>query len=141
MALNGAEQNRALLERFWTAMRSGDREGLRAVLAPDAVWRPPLYSMRVEGYAAREGVESICDMLIGGGGQSYERETLKIERMLSVADDVHGAIQFTVDGKARSGNDYNNVYVTTFRFEGGVIAEAWEHMDTAIWLQAVRGAA
>lgn len=134
-----AEQNRLLLERFWTAMRGADREGLRAVIAADAVWRPPLYAMRVEGYPPREGVESICDMLIGGGASSYKKETLRIERVLTVADDVHGAIQFSVEGVAQSGNDYNNVYVMTFRFQDGLIAEAWEHMDTGVWLRAVRG--
>ena len=133
-----AEQNRSLLERFWTAMRGADREALRSVLAPDAVWRPPLYAMRVDGHPAREGVESICDMLIGGGAKSYKKDTLKLERVLTVADDLHGAIQFTVEGKAQSGNDYNNVYVMTFRFHGGVIAEAWEHMDTGVWLRSVR---
>lgn len=137
--MSTAEDNRALLDRLWTAMRAEDRDGLRAVLAKDAVWRPPLYAMRIDGYAAREGVESICDMLIRGGNASYKKETLKVERTLTVADDQHGAIQFTVDGQAQSGNDYNNVYVITFRFQDGLVAEAWEHMDTGVWLRAVRG--
>ena len=47
MAPDIIDQHTQLLERFWRALTRGDREGLAAAFAEDAVWHIPPYYTRL----------------------------------------------------------------------------------------------
>jgi ketosteroid isomerase-like protein len=56
-----------------------------------------------------------------------------IERVMVAGDMV--AVQASLQAVMAEGADYDNDYVYLFRFEGPLIAEVWEYLDTAYFFE------
>ena len=134
--VTAVDQNRGLVGLFFKALRKGDKKGLRSVFSPDAVWHVP----QSGGIEDPSGVEAIIDLLTGAPFEFYRPETAKFHVDFLIVDDQHAALQFRMTCTTARDTAYDNLYVFSYRFADGVIAEGWEHTDTAYWQATVRGA-
>ncbi len=130
---NRVDRNRAAVEQFLRALRRGDREELSDCLQADAVWNIP----RSGGRPSPRGAEEIVALLTEAPGDFYRPETIRMEPDFLVVDEKHAALQFRMRCTTASGLPYDNIYVFSFRFVDGRIAEGWEHTDTAYWQRTV----
>jgi ketosteroid isomerase-like protein len=129
------ERNTAAVGSFFKALKSGNAEGLRAILLPDAVWNVP----KSGGIDSPRGADAVVALLTGAPHDFYRPETARFEMGFLVADAKSAALQFRMRCTTARDTPYDNLYVFTFRFDDGRIAEGWEHTDTAYWQSAVRG--
>jgi ketosteroid isomerase-like protein len=134
-----AAKHRGLLEDFVKALTSGDRNGVRACFKEDAVWHIPPYYVKFDGRRDSVGREEVVALLFASPAEFYKPETIKIDIHFMIADEKYGAYQFTNTCKTAKGEDYFNIYVFSFRFEDGLIAEVWEHIDSAYFNAQIHG--
>ncbi len=121
-----AEKHVSLLKSFVEAHSNHDQDGIRNCLKDNVVWHtPPSFGM-----GDIIGKESVIDLMFATAAEYYKMETMKFDVRFILVDETYGAIQLTMTCQTVSGGDYSNIYVLTFRFEDGLIAEAWENMDT-----------
>ena len=132
-------KHRIVLKSFVKALTSGDREGVRACFKDDAVWHVPPYYVKFDGRMDAVGKEGIIEILFATPAEFYKPDTIKINIHFIITDEGYGAFQFTNTCKTASGGDYFNIYVFTVRFEDGLIAEVWEHLDSAYFNAQVHG--
>lgn len=135
MTDNDIDKNTAIVEKFFKALRRGDRTQLREIFALEAIWHVPPSSELNTAY----GAEDISAMLTGAPQDFYRPETARIDHEFVVVGAEHAAAQFRMQCTTSRGTPYDNRYVFTFRFAGECIAEGWEHTDMAYWKAAVRG--
>jgi ketosteroid isomerase-like protein len=127
----GAKQNKELVERYFTAMQSGDPT-LPELLCDDVSWWAPP-SSPLGGL--HEGKAAVLE-LMSGGIDLYDANTpMQVEISQLVADDEWVAVQMTMDAKTAKGEDYRNHYHFAFRIRGGRICEVKEHFDTQYALE------
>ena len=136
---SNAAKNRSLLESFVKALTRGNKEGIGACFKDNAYWHIPPYYVTYGGREDVVGREGIVGMLGGLQFEFYKPETINIDTHFIIADETHGAFQFTNTCKTASGGDYFNIYVFTFRFDDGLIAEVWEHLDSAFFNAQIHG--
>ena len=122
----GASESKALVERYFAAMTSGD-PGLPDLLTDDVVWWVP-ESSPLGG--AHEGKAAVLK-LMSGGVDLYDPNTpmqLEIEQM--VADEEWVAVQLVLRARTAKGEDYRNHYHFAFRIRGEQICQVKEYLDT-----------
>ena len=139
MAADRVDQHKQLLEGFWKALTRGDRTGLAAAFAADGVWHIPPYYTRLSGEADARGRDAVVKLLTGDPARFYQVRTVQLDRIFLIADEQFGAIQFINRAKTVKDADYDNLYVFTFRFDAGRIAEGWEHLDSAWFNHVIHG--
>jgi ketosteroid isomerase-like protein len=139
MAADTVTHNKELLERFWKALTGGDREGLGAAFAEDAVWHVPPYYIRLSGEEDARGRDAVVKLFTQHSADFYQLRTMRMERIFLIADEQFGAIQFTNRAKTVKDKDYDNIYVFAFRFDAGLIVEGWEHLDSAWFNHIIHG--
>jgi hypothetical protein len=121
-----ADENKALVHRYFEAMSSGDSM-LPDLLADDVSWWVPP-SSPLGGL--HEGKAAVLQ-LMAGGIDLYDNTTpmrIQIDAMIAEGDWV--AVQATMDARTAKGEDYHNYYHFAFRVEAGKIREVKEHVDT-----------
>ena len=136
---SNAAENKSLLESFVKALTSGNKEGVGACFKDKALWHIPPYYVTYGGREDVVGREGIVELLCGLQFEFYKPETIRIDTHFIIADETHGAFQFTNTCKTARGGDYFNIYVFTFRFDDGLIAEVWEHLDSAQFNAQIHG--
>lgn len=122
----GASESKALVERYFAAMTSGDPD-LPDLLTDDVVWWVP-ESSPLGG--AHEGKAAVLK-LMSGGVDLYDPNTpmqLEIEQM--VADEEWVAVQLVLRARTAKGEDYRNHYHFAFRIRGEQICQVKEYLDT-----------
>ena len=133
------KKNKKLLESFVKAITRGNKEGIRACFKDNAQWHIPPYYVTYGGRADVVGREGIVGLLCAGPTEFYKPETIKLGTHFIIADEAYGAYQFTNTCKTAKGGDYYNINVFAFRFEDGLIAEVWEHIDSAFFNAQIHG--
>jgi uncharacterized protein (TIGR02246 family) len=125
------DTTRALIDDYHRALRTGDRARLLELLAPDAVWIPPVAAP----VARTEGAEAIADAL---GGQIVRDTfdlshpfTLEIRRIVVDGDVAVVQQRLTATAKA-SGMAYENEYCWVYEFRNGRLAVLEEYADTIV---------
>jgi len=125
------ETTRALIDDFYTALRTGDRARLLEILAPDAVWIPPTTAP----VARTEGAEAVADAL---GGQVV-RTTFDLSRPFGmevrrvVVDGDVAVVQQRITATAKAtGAAYDNEYCWVYEFRDGRLAVLEEYADTIV---------
>jgi len=134
-----SEKNRSVMKKFVNALTSGKRDGVRACFKEDALWHVPPYYVKFDGRKDAVGKEDIIEILFASPAEFYKPETIRIDTHFMIAEETYGAFQFTNTCKTATGGDYFNIYVFTFRFDDGLIAEVWEHLDSALFNAQVHG--
>jgi ketosteroid isomerase-like protein len=125
------ESTRSLIEGFYAALGKGDRSKLLELLAPDAVWIPPLSAP----IARTEGAEAIADAL---GSQIVRHMfdlskpfALEVRRILADGDVAVVQQRLTATAKA-TGLPYDNQYCWVYEVRDGRIAVLEEYADTIV---------
>jgi len=125
------EETRTLIEDFYTALRTANRARLLELLAPDAVWIPPVSAP----VARTEGAEAIVDAL---GGQIVRdmfdlSQPFALEVRRTVVDGDVAVVQQRLTATAKAtGNAYDNQYCWVYVCRDGRIAELEEYADTIV---------
>jgi len=125
------DSTRAIIDDFHRALRTGDRARLLELLAPDAVWIPPVTAP----VARTEGAEAIADAL---GGQIV-RSTFDLSqpfelviRRIVVDGDV-AVVQQRITATAKAtGAAYDNEYCWVYECRDGRLAVLEEYADTIV---------
>jgi len=118
--------NRALIDRYFEMVTSGDPE-VASLFGEDVVWWTPPSSPMAGPF---EGKEAVLGLMAGGVGLYHPDHPLDVCQEASAASGEHVFVQMTM--RARTGQDaaYENRYVFVFRIQGGRIVEVHEHLDT-----------
>lgn len=123
-----SDANKALVQRFFTAMGRGDREGLAALLADDARWVIPRGAPAHAG--THVGRAEIIDILVGAPQDMFVPGTTSIDIRAVIAEGEYVVVPARVRATTPRGRQYDNEYVFIFRIAGGVVTELYEHLDT-----------
>lgn len=119
-------KQRALVERYFAMMQSGDPE-IGSLFSDDIVWVAPQSSPVGERHEGRPAVLELMSM----GVSLYDMsQPMQIEFDAIAAEGDHVFVEMTLSATTRGGEAYRNHYVFVFRLAGGLIAEIHEHLDT-----------
>lgn len=117
-----------ILDRFFPAMFSDDRETLTTLLAEDIVWHAPPFARARFGDPV--GRKAVLDFLCGAGDEFYRPGSFEIEPELQAIEGDRGIVMATLRATTARGEPYENRYAFGFRFRDGQISEAWELLDS-----------
>lgn len=138
MTVNSSEPGRAVVERYYAALGSGDFDTVIALHAPEVVcWMSgrSIVSGRFQGREALFGHmrHHVLGPLIVDS-EDYVKETrVVVSEGPFVAAILHGGLPNKVGGR------YDQYYLQVFRLGDGIIQEIVEIFDTAMFEQAVMG--
>jgi len=120
------EANRALVERYFDYVTSGDPQ-VAALFAEEAVWVTPQSSPMGRRH---EGKEAVLALMGGGVGLYDEQTPMEIRREAIAASGDHVFVEMTMQARTSLGEPYLNHYVFVFQIRQGLIVEVHEHLDT-----------
>ncbi len=133
------EKNTSTLNRFFQSIASGNKAQLQDCFAPNAKWHFP-QSFHGKPHDEPSTAQGIAELLTGATTDFYDPTTIKSTPGFTIVDDYHAAYQFRMACTAANGKSYDNLYVFSFRFEDGLIAEGWEHLDSLYFENTVHHA-
>lgn len=120
------ERNRALIDRYFEMMSTGDPE-IGSLLAEDARWLAPQSSPIGR---LHEGKAAVLELMGSGVGLYNPNVPMHIDRTATAATDDHVFVEMTITGQSKQGEPYKNQYVMVFQVREGLIVEVREHLDT-----------
>ena len=123
-------RNKQLVLDFWLATFADKIP----FVTDDVQWHLPI-SVTRNGLAQDLQGEEVHALFTGAGAIYEPERTWDISHV--VAEDDLVALHCTMHSRTRSGNDYHGPYHMLFRIENGLIAEAWEFLDTAYVLERI----
>lgn len=118
------EDTKALVQRWFDAMRAGSRE-LPDLLTDDASWWVPP-SSPLGGL--HEGKAKVLALMARGVGLYDGALEITIESLIAEGD--RAAAQLVIDGRTAKGEPYHNFYHFAFRARDGRICAVREYVDT-----------
>ena len=123
------ETNKQVVRDQFAAMERQDADAQRALMTDDVRWWVPQSAAEFAGIARPLAGKEAVFGLIGNPGAYFSEMHWTIDQVVAERD--HVAVHAHMQGRTASGNDYLNHYHWLYRLEGGLIAEIWEHVDTA----------
>lgn len=112
-----------------TAIAERRREVASDCLSDNVVWWVP-QSAGDRGIARPlEGRQAVLDLCCGESRYQVGTMTWELHQVLH--DDDVVVVHCTLRALTKGGTPYENHYALLYRFVGTLIAEAWEHTDTA----------
>lgn len=124
-----AEENRALIEHFYTAFGQLDGAAMTACYAPDATFEDPAF-----GKLHGEDIGSMWRMLTGRAGD------LEVELPSHDADESRGSANWIASYTFSTGNHVVNDIQARFRFQGdGLITDHRDSFDFRRWARQALG--
>jgi ketosteroid isomerase-like protein len=121
-----SQANKALVERYLRAMRSGD-PALPELLTDDVTWWVPP-SSPLGG--RKEGKAAVLELMASGAGLYDPSVPFELEVEAMVADDEWVAVQLVMSARTAKGAAYRNYYHFAFRVRAGKICAVKEYVDT-----------
>ncbi len=129
MPENSTEASRAVVDRFFRALRAGDLDTVRATFAPEATWT-------LRGDLPPSGMWTGPDGIVDG---FFPRIFDRLDPEVPVVQDVHRIIadgeyavaEWTTHARTRDGRCYDRDYAGIFRVVDGHLAGVTEYLDTA----------
>ena len=124
-------ETRDTFERLFPALFGGDRATLLELIDEDVVWHLP-------PFAAAEpmrGRGTVIDFLIKTPARLYQPGSLKLEPELSAVEGESALLLGWMTGTTAKGKPYKNRYVFAVRVRAGRIVEAWELLDSKLFLE------
>lgn len=133
---DSTEATRTVIDRYYAALTSGDREGLLSTLHPDVVWDPPV--------SAQIGQVTGADAVAQALGSDVVKTTFdisksfKVEKRNAIVDGNKAVVQQRVIATAKAtGNAYDNEYCWVYTTENGQIIHMEEYADTVVASKAM----
>jgi ketosteroid isomerase-like protein len=120
--------NRQLMREVMEAMAAGTLQPLFDAMADDVTWR----WMGVGQWSRTfEGKQVVLRDLFGGVAEGLAGSfSVEVHRIL--ADGDHVVVEHTGHNETPDGRRYDNNYCWVCRFDGGLIREIREYMDTLL---------
>jgi ketosteroid isomerase-like protein len=128
--VSDADRDRATARRLLEAMAGRDRDAVSGCLSDDVVWWVPRSAARLGLQRPYVGRAATLDLVCGPRSQ-YREGTMAWEFHHVLADGGMVATHSTLRALTAGGVPYENHYVQLYRFVDGLVAEGWEHTDTA----------
>lgn len=134
MAIDVTKSRKDNAQRLLEAMADGEKDVLTRLVAEDvAWWGPP--SAAAQGLPRPlTGREQVIP-LIADPTMYFRPGTRRWSVHHLVEEGELVAVHANLQGETAGGAPYSNEYHFLVRFEGGVIAEVWEHVDTAAFAE------
>jgi uncharacterized protein len=124
-----ARTRKEIVVRLLTAIAERDRPSAARCLTDEVTWWVP-QSAGARGLARPlRGRAQVLELLCGES--RYEVGTMAWEHHQVFHDGDFVIAHSSLRATTRSGRDYENQYALLYRFDELLIAEAWEHTDTA----------
>ena len=123
--MTGAD-SKAVVERYFEAMRSGD-SGLPDLLADDVTWWVPEASPLGGTHAGKDAVLA----LMASGTELFDPAVpldMTIESIIAEGERV--AVQLVIDARTAKSEPYHNHYHFAFEVRDGRIGAVREYVDT-----------
>ncbi len=128
-----AADNKRLLQEAFVDLAKGDGRRFIACMADDFVWRMMGSTSWSGTYAGKEAVrKELLAPLFDRFADRYTNEALRF-----IAEDDYVVVECRGRVTTKSGRPYNNTYCYVCRFEGGLMRELTEYMDTELVSQAL----
>jgi ketosteroid isomerase-like protein len=124
-----ARTRKEIVIRLLAAIATRDRAAASHCIADDVTWWAPQSAVAHGLERPLRGRGKVLELLCGES--RYEVGTMKWECHQVFHDDGFVIAHCSLRATTRSGRDYENHYALLYRFDGLLIAEAWEHTDTA----------
>ncbi len=129
-------ETRALIESYYQALTTGDREGVAALVADECRWVPPASAP----FDPVEGGEAVVAELTGDVvKRTFDLSkpfALEVRSMLVDGDRAVVQQRLTATAKA-TGNAYDNQYCWIYTFRDGKIVLMEEYVDTVVAASAM----
>jgi ketosteroid isomerase-like protein len=123
------ERNKQVVRDQIAAMERQDAAAQAALMTDDVQWWVPQSAVEAAGLARPLAGKKAVVELLGGTDAFFTEMHWTIDGVVAEGD--HVAVHAHMKGRTASGNDYLNYYHFLYRLDGGLIAEVWEHVDTA----------
>lgn len=128
-----AADNKRLLQEAFVDLAKGDGRRFIACMADDFVWRMIGSTSWSGTYTGKEAVrKELLAPLFARFASQYTNEALRF-----IAEDDYVVVECRGRVATKSGRPYNNTYCYVCRFEGGLMRELTEYMDTELVAQAL----
>jgi ketosteroid isomerase-like protein len=121
---------RETFERLFPALFSGDRATLLELIHEDVVWHLPPFAAA----EPKRGRDTVVDFLIKTPAKLYQPGSLKLEPELSAVEGDSALLLGWMTGTTARGKPYQNRYAFAVRVRAGRIVEAWELLDSKLFL-------
>jgi ketosteroid isomerase-like protein len=122
--------NKTKALRVVNAMVGNDIEALGQLLSENVCWNIPESSKRAGLDNRVIGRAKIADVVRGAHAHHYKHITAQIQYVFG--EDDMAAVLCRMDITSYKTTRFENQYVYVIRFENGLVAEAWELIDTAL---------
>jgi ketosteroid isomerase-like protein len=122
-------RRRSLIVSLLTAIAERDRLAAAGCLTDDVTWWVPQSAAAHGLERPLQGRDRVLELLCGESRYVVGSMVWEYHQILSDQDFVvaHCSLRATTV----AGRDYENQYALLYRFRGPLIAESWEHTDTA----------
>ena len=118
---------RALIEKFFAQLATGDKLGIASCFSDAGVFKPPL-SMPFD---IVRGKSEIAHFLTAGGlGDVFLAGSVNLDVNTIIAKGEHGVALATLTAETQDGRDYTNDYCWHFRCSTDGIEQVVEYVDT-----------
>lgn len=130
-AAQHADSARAVIETFWQAHSTGDRDTLKSIISEQIEWT--VVGNTVPIAKTYTGHGGFFDELLGGLDASFVPDTVDMElKNLFVDEDAQvGIIELYESATTRDGKLFANNIVNVLEVADGKVAKVREYMDLA----------
>jgi ketosteroid isomerase-like protein len=125
------EKRKQVVTVFLHALIEDDTTAMRRLVADDVKWWVPQSASLAYGLARPLDGWSQVPWFGGEGWKGFQAGTSKINIHHLVAEDEFVAAHYNRNALRANGNVYDSEYNLLFRFDGDLIVEVWEVVDTA----------
>lgn len=121
------EQTRQLIEDYYAAAATGDRDKLAEMLTEDVVWTPA----ETVPIKAQQGRRVVSSIVSGRGRENmFDMDTFSLTVHRKVVDGDTAIVLQAISAKTVKGNQYDNEYCWVYTCRDGQIAAITEYVDT-----------
>jgi ketosteroid isomerase-like protein len=129
-----AEQNEAIVRKFFEVLSTGHLENIRKTLHPDASWTPMVKN--VPGAGVHKPRDVIVDEFLAPVRGLFEDGDPKVKVNNIFCKGNLVCAETRALGKMKNGNTYDNLYCWVIEVRDGLIYALREYMDSA-YIQSI----
>ena len=125
------EATRKTVEAFYSALTTGNRNGVRELLSDDCVWVPPSTAPIAELTGGEEIAAELGGRVVKRTFDTSKPFALDVRRILADGDVAVVQQRLTATAKA-TGQPYDNQYCWVYTVRDGKIVHMEEYADTLL---------
>jgi len=129
-----AEQNEAIVRKFFDVLSTGHLENIRKTLHPEASWTPMVKN--VPGAGVHKPRDVIVDEFLAPVRGLFEDGDPKVKVNNIFCKGNLVCAETRALGKMKNGNTYDNLYCWVIEVRDGLIYALREYMDSA-YIQSI----